>query len=175
LNLTYSTYNVDLPNPNFEDIRRFTSNNIKRRTPGGVLKIFKDADWPVIETFIYTIARLTEAERDDLIEIFDNSVGQEITITDHLGAVRTGFIVTPVNEILTIRDDCWYDAHFEFMATIIVNIIGDCHDDLVTDTPVKDDPDYHVPPDDTDYYRIYAEDDTLMYAEDNDDLWIEAY
>ena len=164
MNLTYSTYDVDLPNPNLEDIKRFTANSIRRRTPGGVLKVFKDPEWPNIETFVYNIFRLTEAERDDFIELLNNSVGQEITITDHLGAVRTGFIVTPVQEILTIRDGCWYDAHFEFMATVIVDITGTCHANP-TATPITS----------LNWYRIYAEDDTKMYAEDNDDLWLEAY
>lgn len=175
MNITYSTYDLDLPNPNFEDTRRFSTSGIKRRTPGGVLKLFKDSEWPVIETFIYTIYRLTEAQRDTFIALLNASSGLSVVITDHLGAVRPGFIVTPINEIITMRDGCWYDIHFEFLAGQITNIIGDCHTAPTIDTPELGDADYHQTISDEDFYRIYAEDDAKMYAEDDDDLWIEAY
>ena len=175
MNLYYDPYSVDLPNPNLEDIRRFSTNGIKRRTPGGVLKLYKSSDWPVIETFIYDIYRLTEAQRDALIQILEVTSGLIISLTDHLGAVRPGFIVTPINEIITVRDACWYDVHFEFLAAAITNISGDCHDTPAIDTPEPGDADFHSTIDDDDWYRIYAEDDTKMYAEDDDDLWIEAY
>jgi len=175
LNLTYDIYDLDLPNPEFEDIRRFSTSGIKRRTPGGILKLFKDSEWPVIETFIYTLYRLTQTQRDTLILLLNASSGLSITITDHLGAVRNGFIVTPINEIVTVRDGCWYDVHFEFLATKIVNIVGDCHDDFSIDIPVRGEADFHLTISDEAVYRIYAEDGTEMDAEDNDDLWIEGY
>jgi hypothetical protein len=158
---------VDLPNPIFGDSLKFSNQGIKRVMPFGQLKVFKDSDWPVLETFTYDIYRLTETQKDDFINLLNFSTGLELTITDHNGAIRTGFIVTPTNEILTIQDECWYDVHFEFMANSIVDTLGDCH-------PLATPQDSDIPTiDDPLYGRIYAEDGTLMYAEDNDDLWIE--
>jgi hypothetical protein len=175
LNITYSSYDVDLPNPQVGDSLKFSNQGIKRVMSGGQLKVFKDIDWPAIETFTYDIFRLTEAEKDDIIELINAGNGQQVTITDHNGAVRTGYIVTPVNEVLTMKDTCWYDIHFEFMTNQIVNILGDCRTDISTDAPVYGDSDYVPGLDEESYYRIYAEDGTLMYAEDDDDLWIEGY
>lgn len=175
MNISYDTHSVDLPNPNLGDKLRFTSQGIKRETPFGNIKVFKDSDWPVIETFIYEFFRLTETQKDDLIAAINAANGLEVTITDHHGAVRTGYIVTPVNEILTMKDACWYDATFEFMVNAIVNILGDCHDDITVDIPGVGDSDYSQTIGANEYYRIYAEDDTEMDAEDDDDLWIEAY
>jgi hypothetical protein len=128
-----------------------------------------------VETFTYDIHRLNEAQKDEIIELFNAGVGQIITITEHHGALRTGFLVTPVNEILTMKDGCWYDLHFEFMANVISNILGDSHDDITIDTPIPGDDDYIPTVGDPSYYRIYAEDDSKMYAENDDDLWIEGY
>lgn len=174
-NISYSTYSVDLPNPQLEDIRRFSSQSIKRRTPGGVVKVFKDDDWPVVETFIYDFVRLTQTQRDDLLELLEAGAGLEVSTNDHYGASRTGYIVTPVAEIVTVRDDCFYDIHFEFMSNIIVNIVGDCPQDAVPDTPVPGDSDYHQTLDNDDFYRIYAEDNDPMEAEDGSPLYIEGF
>jgi hypothetical protein len=174
-NISYSPYSVDLPNPNLEDTRRFSSQGLKRRTPGGVVKYFKDSDWPVVETFIYDFVRLTQTERNDLLELLEAGAGLEISTTDHHGAARTGYIVTPVAEIVTVRDDCFYDAHFEYMANIIVNVTGDCPEDATPDTPVPGDADYHQTLDNDDFYRIYAEDNDPMEAEDDSPIYIEAF
>ena len=164
-----------MPNPNLEDIKRFTSQGVKRRTPGGEVKVFKDSDWPVVETFVYDFRRLTETQRDDLLELLEVSAGLEVSTTDHLAASRTGYVVTPVAEIVTVRDDCFYDAHFEFMANIIVNVVGDCPADATPDTPVPGDSDYHPTLDNEDFYRIRAEDNDPMEAEDDSPLYIEAF
>ncbi len=174
-NISYSSYSVDLPNPSLEDTRRFSSQGLKRRTPGGVVKVFKDSDWPVVETFIYDFTRLTQAQRDDLLELLEEGAGLEISTNDHHGASRTGYVVTPVAEIVTVRDGCFYDAHFEYMANIIVNITGDCPENAVPDTPVPGDPDYHATLDNDGFYRIDAEDDDPMEAEDDSPLYIEGY
>lgn len=175
MNISYTPYNVDLPNPIFGDSIKFSSQGIKRIMPQGQLKVFKDPDWPVLETFTYDIHKLTKAQKDDFIQLINACVGNEVTITDHNGAIRTGFIITPVNEILTLQDSCWYDIHFEYMATAIVTPIGDCHDDISIDIPYPGDSDYIRTIGDESYYRIYDEDDAKMYAENDDDLWIEEY
>ena len=95
-NISYSTYSVDLPNPRLEDTRRVFSQGLKRTTPGGVVKAFKDTDWPVVETFVYDFLRLTETQRDDLLELLEAGAGLEVSTNDHYGASRTGYIVTPV-------------------------------------------------------------------------------
>lgn len=166
---------MSLPNPITDNITRFTSQGIKRVTPSGNLKTFKDPFWPVIETFVYDIYRLTELMKDDFIQLINAAVGQEITVTDYLGAVRTGYIVTPVNEILTIRDDCWYDIHFEFMANVIANPIGQCHDSVLIGIPEPGDANFNKTIDDFSYYNIQAENEEVVQAENNEDLFIEAY
>ena len=167
MNISYSPYSVDLPNPIFGDSIKFSNQGIKRIMPHGQLKVFKDPDWPILETFTYDIYRLTETQKDDFIQLTDACLGKEATVTDHNGAIRTGYIVTPVNEILTMQDGCWYDIHFEFMVNVIVDVLGNCHDDISTNTPDN------ITIDNPLYGRIYDEAGNLMYAEDDSDLWIE--
>ncbi len=167
MNISYDIYDLDLPNPEFGDSIKFSNQGVKRVMPHGQLKVFKDPDWPILETFTYDIYRLTETQKNTFVSLLNAANGLEITITDHNAAVRTGYIVTPINEILAIKDECWYDIHFEFMTNIIVNTLGDCHPVSAPDTP-------GIPTiDDPLYGRIYDEAGELMYAEDDSTLWIE--
>ncbi|HUU87829.1 MAG TPA: hypothetical protein VMX17_08760, partial [Candidatus Glassbacteria bacterium] len=139
MNITYLAYDLDLPNPRLGDSLKFTNQGIKRVMPSGILKVFKDSTWPIVETFTYDLYALTETQRDTFISLINDANGKAITITDHNGTARTGYIVTPTNEILTMSDDCWYDVHFEFMANAVVNTLGDCRNDISSDTPVYGD------------------------------------
>ena len=65
-----------------------------------------------------------------LIEFLVATTGKLVQFTDHIGVVREGYVITPVVEIVTVRDnipadadmasDCadgygFYDATFEIM------------------------------------------------------------
>ena len=167
MNIFYNTYYVTIPDPITEDILRFSTQAVKRIMPHGQLKSFKDANWPVVETAVYDIYRLKEDQKDDFIALVNAAAGKEITIENHLRATITGYIVTPVNEILTTRDSCWYDIHFEFMINHdIINILGDCHNNPVVDIPEPGDSDYVATLDNYIYYLIQSEGGTIVYDED---------
>jgi hypothetical protein len=52
----------------------------------------------------------------DLFKSFvEDTAGLQILLGDHFGDLWIGVITTPVFEIVTQRDDCWYDISFEFL------------------------------------------------------------
>jgi hypothetical protein len=179
LTLNYNATTVILPNPNFGDIKRFTSQRLFRRMKGGNRKIFKDPNWPVVENFVYEVSKITTALRNSLIAFFQQSLGQEITLTDHYGIQRTGYIVTPSAEIVTTRaDGCSYDISFEFMANEISFLIGDCEGStsIVSPNPGDSDPYlYNRRIDDLTQYEIQDENDITITDENNGTMYIEGY
>jgi len=171
LTLVYSSTTVILPNPSFGDIKRFTSQRIFRKTKGGNRKSFKDPDWPVVENFPYQIERLNETQRDDFLDFLIESLGKQVTITDHYGIPRTGYIVTPSTEIITVREDgCSFDASFEFMANQITFLTGECEGStsIVSPAPgATGDYLYNKTLDDGSWYQIQDEDDNQIDEEDD--------
>lgn len=179
LTLEYSTTTLVLPNPNFGDIKRYTSQRLFRKTKGGNRKIFKDADWPVVENFPYEISKLTETQKSDFIDFLIESLGKEITLTDHYGIERTGYIVTPSTEIITVREDgCSYDASFEFMANQITFLTGECEGStsIVSPAPgATGDYLYNKTLDDGSWYIMEDEADSLMVDEADNQMEVEGY
>lgn len=112
---TGSADTVILPNPMLGDIQRVAMEGIVRRTTGGDLVGVRDATWPQKQVNIYEFETLTETEKDNLLAFLESYAGLEIGITDHHNQDWTGVIISPENEIVTVKDECSYGASFEFL------------------------------------------------------------
>lgn len=106
---------VILRSPEKGDTEVYDDKVLINETRGGTYLSFRDSDWSIDNIFQYTFTTLTESTIDALRTFLINHVGTRITLTDHYGYVRTGYIVTDVFDIITIRDDCSYDVSFEFL------------------------------------------------------------
>ena len=86
-------------------------------------------------------------------------------------------LVNSFLDLRNFRDDCYYDIHFEFMANSIINVVGNCPNNAVSNTPVPGDSDYHATIDNINFYQIFKEDGTTaLTTEDGTTLlYIEGY
>jgi len=125
--LTCGSLEVILRNPDSGDLKRVTLNDIRRMTRSGDLDILADNDhWAQINIYIYKFSGLTNIENDppdpvtdlliDQLKVFlIVTAGLEITIIDHNTIERDGYILTPINEIISERPLCIYNISFEFL------------------------------------------------------------
>ena len=111
--------NVILRSPEFTNTYRIDRNDINRTSRSGIIKVYVDATWPELITHSYRFTVIKEAIIAALKTFLETNAGLEITIIDHLGATYTGFITTPVNEIIYTRNPCSHDVSFEFLVTPI--------------------------------------------------------
>lgn len=143
--LEYNSTTVVLPSPEKDNVKRYSSQAIKRWLKGGLPKIVKDPLWPVTETYQWRFHNVTAALKEDFKNLHEASKGLVIQVTDHLGVGLTGIITSPTIEYLTIKDLCSYDFEFEFLATNISFGTNACLTDLVTVvTPAPGDSNYHA-------------------------------
>ena len=174
INLTYSTYSCILPSPDLDDILRFSSQAVNRQLKGGLPKIFKDPLWPVIEIRQYSIRNCTLSQITDFENLYRAAIGLTITLQESYGVSLTGLIMNPTIEILTLDDrDCGsYDLEFEFLATVISYLTGDCNLSIVT--PEYGDSNYNRTLDNDLFENLYFEDGDFLYTEAGQQLFIES-
>jgi len=150
------TRTVILRSPGHGEEEEVKTHQIVRRTRGGDTKGFRDPNWLKIHTFKYDIAALTRTLKDELIEFLVATTGQRIKWTDHIGAVREGYVVTPEVEFITIWDK------------IPAGIDSDCEYGAfdVTFEVMQD-------PDNSAYYLMIDEDDFAIVSQDSEQLEME--
>jgi hypothetical protein len=113
------TLSVVLRNPEFGNLERVDMSQTQNVTRAGERHCVRDSIWPTVETFVYQFATLTRSKVTEVRDFFVQTAGLEIQInTDHLGQLIHGIIISPVNDIVTQRDDCSYDVGFEVVGTI---------------------------------------------------------
>lgn len=117
--LSGATDSVVLRNPEFGDIQRVNNEAIVQESRGGDLMSVRDSDWLASKTNVYAFTRIIESVITDLKAFLVKSAGLEIDLIDHHGVLWRGVIVTPINEIIEVRETCSYDVSFEFMGVII--------------------------------------------------------
>lgn len=125
--LTKGGTTVTLRNPDSGDVRRVTLSDIRRFMRSGTPRCAIDVDhWTQYNNYVYKFSALTNILHvpadpdtdyviDQLKDFLITNAGLEITITDHLGDARTGYIYTPINEIIHARPDCTFNVGFEFL------------------------------------------------------------
>jgi len=107
-------YSVALKDPEYSNIVRYNTGAITRENRHGQAKVFTDTDWPIIKTNVYTFTTLIFSQIVSLKSFLDNTAGLNIEILDHNSLLKTGYIITSDNEIITQKDNCSYDVSFEF-------------------------------------------------------------
>lgn len=114
---------IEIPSPEFGDIRRLDTQDIKRRTASGDLKVFAATHWPVIIIHVYRFTLIKDTIADPVItnlkSFFTTNAGLEITITNHLGNSYDGVILTPAQEIIYSRPKCSQELSIEFMEKMV--------------------------------------------------------
>ena len=123
IRLTKGVVTVDLRNPDWGDSQEVDLNKITRKTRAGYIRHTRPSAWATIKLFNYTFSRLTEGEKDDLKSFLTTYAAEEITLSRiEAGPVvkwtMDGYIITPVIEIITVREPCSYDASFSFREKI---------------------------------------------------------
>jgi len=114
---------LQLPSPELDDVEEFT-NSILTRKVGSLVKSFRASDWPNVEEFSYKFAPINLDLLNDFRSLISDTLGLEVTTTDHDGIVRTGYIV-PNIEVVTLKEDCSYEVNLKFIANTITLSFGE--------------------------------------------------
>lgn len=109
-------YSVVLRNPEIDNSRRTAFDRVLRETRGGNLIVYRDTDWNVVQTLLFTIVALKRSTLDDLQTFFLNTLGEEITLVDWLGEEWSGVVTRP-NETVTEDREGYWTLPFEFEGT----------------------------------------------------------
>jgi hypothetical protein len=90
MNISYSTYSVDLPNPLQSETVQRSNSAITRQTRGGDLRQTRlDRTEKVIK---YSFASVIEDDVNDLLTLLDAATGYRVTVGDYVGFVSIGNI-----------------------------------------------------------------------------------
>ena len=115
---------VDLRNPAWGDTQEVNLNKIIRQTRAGWMLHRHPSTWGIVKRFSYKFVTLTEAVKESLKDFLQAHAAEEITLSRiEAGPVTKwtmdGYIITPVIEIITVREPCSYDATFDFQKKIV--------------------------------------------------------
>ncbi len=104
---------VVLRNPELDDRDRLGQTRINRESRGGELQVYRDPSWPLINTLQGTIVGLKKQDVDDLLQFFEDHLGEEISLNDWHGRYWRGVIVNPDEPAVEDTRGRWTVA-FEF-------------------------------------------------------------
>jgi len=107
------TDSVTLRAPNLGNKDRLSFNRVLRETRGGTLVVFADPIWPKIQTLVLSFSALRRTEAQDLLDFFNDYLGQEVGLIDWEQRYWKGVIL--VSEEPIIEDSFnSYTASFQF-------------------------------------------------------------
>lgn len=112
------TNQVTMRKPELDNRDRNSYTRVNNETRGGKLIVFADPDWPKVRTLAVTIVGLTEAKVDELQTFMEDTLGQEIGLTDWEGRLWKGFITNP-NEPAVQDGRTRWTVTFEFEGEIL--------------------------------------------------------
>lgn len=118
LSLHYLSNAVTLRDPDFGNIDRLEESRINRKTRNGDLEIFRDPNWPTNEIQDYKFSFLSQNQITALLNFFDITLGQTITLIDHENFTWEGIILTPSNEV-SQPERQGFTASFQFQGSRI--------------------------------------------------------
>lgn len=106
-------YSIVLRNPEIDNVRRTAFDRVLRETRGGDLIVFRDTNWNVVQTLLFTIVALKRTTLDSLQTFLLNTLGEEIFLVDWLGEEWIGVVTKPDETFTEDREGFWTFA-FEF-------------------------------------------------------------
>ena len=89
------------------------------RMRNGILRIFKDANWPDVEIIEMTFENLSKNEADALKIFVTNTAGKEITMIDHESRNWIGVIVSPEVVFTEAGRGCKNSMPIKFMGSLV--------------------------------------------------------
>lgn len=89
--------------PEWGNLHEIYQRRIDRRSRGGTRIIYRDSDWRKHEIFKITLTNVTEAESDNLLSFFSNSIGEPILYTDYESQEWTVIVLNPEEQIVRDR------------------------------------------------------------------------
>jgi len=104
---------VFLRNPELDDRDRLGYTRINRESRGGELQVFRDPTWPTVNTLQGSIIGLKLQDVKDLLQFFEDHLGEEIALNDWHGRYWRGVIMNPGEPAVEDTRDRWTVA-FEF-------------------------------------------------------------
>lgn len=110
--LVFGSHNLTLRSPEFGNVRRRHTSRINRVTRGGKLIIASGNNWPKYDVLNLQFTLLKEDDKDLFLTIYNESLGQDVTYTNHEGRVWEGIILDPTI-VENLGDNCSYDLSFE--------------------------------------------------------------
>lgn len=114
---------VELRNSQWGDSRSIDLNKIVRHTRSGELRHTHPSGWGTIKVYSYVFTTLKEDIRDSMKTFLSAHAGEEVILRRiETGPITLwtmdGYIITPIIEIITVREPCFYDIAFEFQQVI---------------------------------------------------------
>ncbi len=120
---------VILRKPEMDNRDRNAYTRVSEETRGGKLIVYADPDWPEVRTLAVTVVGLTETKVDELQTFMQDTLGEEIGITDWEGRLWKGIITNP-GESATQDGKAMWTISFEFQGELLdVWQVGDIGDD----------------------------------------------
>jgi hypothetical protein len=117
--LSLVVHTVALRNPKFGNSTTLETEAIVRRNRALLVETFRDTLWPTFVTLKYTIEKLSQTDRDNLLAFFALTLGLKITLVDYLNRTWTGFITT--EDVTIIQRNvgaCNFEVSFNFLGTL---------------------------------------------------------
>jgi len=93
------TQTLELRNPTLGNAEMLSYNRINRKSRGGTLQVYRDANWPSAKRLKMSFEALTIEQRKSLLKFLEDSLGEEIGILDHESRQWRGIILTPAAQI----------------------------------------------------------------------------
>ena len=90
-----ATETITLRAPNFGDRSKFGYDRVNRETRGGVLRVYRDPQWPDQRTMQMDFSGIKDSEVDTLLSFIETTLGQEIGLRDWQGRQWKGIIMNP--------------------------------------------------------------------------------
>jgi hypothetical protein len=109
---------VTMRKPELDNRDRNSYTRINNETRGGKIVVYADPDWPKVRTLAVTIIGLIETKVDELHTFMQDTVGQEVGLTDWEGRLWKGFITNP-NEVATQDGRGMWTVTFEFQGEML--------------------------------------------------------
>jgi hypothetical protein len=114
------TSEVTLRAPELDNRDRNAYSRISRETRGGELVVYADPTWPKVRTLAITMIGLLESQVDELHTFLQNTIGQNIGLTDWEGRRWQGFITNP-NEVATQDGKARWTVSLEFEGEMMID------------------------------------------------------
>lgn len=110
---------INLRNPETDDIDRVGFNRVNRETRGGELNVFSDPGWDKVNNLLFTVVALSDGKGNcpnvigQLQTFLLDNIGREIYLHDWYGTSWRGVVVTP-EAVATEDRNGWWTIAFEF-------------------------------------------------------------